>query len=158
MDQPKQGGFDMSKLENGDKLVVLGAALYFIWVFIPVRYKCCSVFGFSANVGSVSGFRGVLIISWILSIVAIVEVAITKGAGQGDKLPAPRGPTHLGVAAAALIFTLLGLVAKTTGLTLSWGIFVGLIFNLVWLWGAYQIYTATQTSTPPPAPGTDTMS
>jgi hypothetical protein len=161
VDQPKQG-FDMSKLGMADKLVLGGAALYFIWVFLPVWYKFSVSFNIlGTSVGSsasISGFRGVLIISWLLSIVAIVEIVVVKMMGNTSiSLPAPRGVVHLIVAGAALLFTLLGILTKPSGFGVSWGIFVGLVFALVWLWGAYQLYSAG-TATTPPAGGSDTMS
>ena len=149
MDQPKQG-FDMAKLEMGDKLVMGGAALYFIWIFMPAWYKfsvSSDYIGFHYS-SSINGFRGFLIIAWLLSIVAIAEVVVTKMADAGDKLPAPRGMTHLVVAGVALFFTLLGLLVKPSFFGVSWGIFVGLVFSLVWPWGAFQIYQASQGAAP----------
>jgi hypothetical protein len=149
----KSSGFDMSKLSSADKLVLGGAGLYFIWIFLPFWYSCCSIAGFTAKVGSVSGFRGVLIISWLLSIVAIGEIAFTKIAGSTLNLPAKRGQIHMIVGAAAAVFTLLGLVAKSTGLTLSWGYFVGLLFSLVWAYGGYMMNSEPDSASPPPATG-----
>jgi Na+-translocating ferredoxin:NAD+ oxidoreductase RnfA subunit len=149
----KSGGFDMSKLSNADKLVLGGAGLYFIWTFLPFWYSCCSVLGFSAKVGSVSGFRGVLLIAWILSIAAIAEIVMTKFGGTSLNLPAKRGQIHMIVGAAAAVFTLLGLVVKSTGLTLSWGIFVGLVFSLAWAYGGYMMNSEPDTAAPPAAPG-----
>jgi hypothetical protein len=71
-----------------------------------------------------------------------------------------RGQIHLIVAGAALVFTLIGLIARTTGLTLSWGIFVGLLLTFVWTYGAYMMYNAPEEATtggmlggtPPPPP------
>jgi hypothetical protein len=161
VDQPKQG-FDMSKLGMGDKLVLGGAALYFIWVFMPVWYKFTNPFAsILGSVGSLSinGFRGFLIISWLASIVAIGEIVLVKLMGNTSMtLPAPRGMVHLIVAGAALLFTVLGLLAKPTGFGISWGIFVALVFALVWTWGAYQLYSAGTTATPPASGGPDTMS
>ena len=158
MDQPKQQGFDMSKLGMGDKLVLGGAALYFIWIFVPAWYKFSlfadilgSRFG---GTTSINGFRGFLIISWLLSIVAIGEIVIVKMMGNTTiGLPAPRGLVHLIVAGVALLFTVLGLVAKPTGFGISWGIFVGLVFAIIWTWGAFQIYSASPTTPPPPMGG-----
>jgi hypothetical protein len=151
MDKPS--GFDMSKLSNADKLVLGGAGLYFIWTFLPFWYSCCSLFGASVDAGSVSGFRGVLLIAWILSVVAIAEVVITKFMGTALNLPAKRGMIHMVVGGAGAVFTLLGLVAKTTGLTVSWGYFVGLIFSLVWAYGGYMMNNEPETTAPPAAPG-----
>lgn len=150
-----QQGFDMSKLSTGDKLVLGGAGVYLIWIFLPFWYSCCSFLGFTESVATVNGFRGVLIISWILALVAIIEVVVSKMMGTSMNLPMKRGVIHLGVAGLALLFTLLGLVAKTTGLTLSWGIFVGLLLALVWTYGAYMTYSEPETMAPPapPSPG-----
>jgi hypothetical protein len=147
----KSGGFDMSKLTNADKLVLGGAGAYFIWIFLPFWYSCCSILGFSAKVGSVSGFRGVLIISWILSVVAVGEIVASKFAGASFNLPAKRGLVHMAVGGAAAVFTLLGLVAKSTGLTLSWGFFVGLILSLVWAYGGYMMNSEPDSAVPPAA-------
>jgi Na+-translocating ferredoxin:NAD+ oxidoreductase RnfA subunit len=149
----RSGGFDMSKLSNADKLVLGGAGLYFIWIFLPFWYSCCTAFGVSADLGGANGLRGVLIIGWILSVVAIAEILLTKIGGTSLNLPAKRGQIHMIVGAAAAVFTLLGLVAKSTGLTLSWGIFVGLIFSLVWAYGGYMMNSEPDAAAPPAAPG-----
>lgn len=133
--------FDMSKVGSADKIILGAAGAYFIWIFLPFWYSCCSLLGASIPGGSFSGFRGVLIISWILAIVAVAEIVVTKIMGNEIKLPMKRGQVHLGVAGAALLFTLLGIVAKTTGLTISWGIFVGVILAGVWTYGAYMLYS-----------------
>jgi hypothetical protein len=152
MSQEKPG-FDMSKMSTADKIVLGSAVVFLIWTFIPVWYSCCSVLGFSVSAGGVSGFRGVLIISWILSLVAIAEVVLIKMAGMKMNLPAKRGLIHLAVAGLALIFVLLGLVAKSTGLTLSWGIFVGIVLAAIWTYGAYMMYSEPESAaTPPPPP------
>ena len=150
----KSGGFDMSKLSNADKLVLGGAGLYFIWIFLPFWYSCCSAFGVSVDAGGVSGFRGVLLIAWILSVVAIAEIVITKFMGTSLNLPAKRGMIHMVVGGAGAVFTLLGLVAKTTGLKVSWGYFVGLILSLVWAYGGYMMSNEPEgAAAPPAAPG-----
>jgi len=133
--------FDMSKVSTADKIILGAAGAYFIWIFFPVWYSCCSLFGASVEAGSVSGFRGVLIISWILAILAVAEVVLSRMMGTELKIPGKRGQIHLALAGGALLFTLLGLVAKTTGLTLSWGIFVGLILAGVWAYGAYMLFS-----------------
>lgn len=133
--------FDLSKLAAGDKIVLGAAAVYFIWTFLPFWYRCCTFLGIGADIGGVNGFRGVLIISWLLAIVAIAEIAATRMFGVSLSLPVKRGLAHLAAGAVALLFTLLGLVAKTSGLTLSWGIFVGLVIAAVWTYGAYMLYS-----------------
>ena len=138
--------FDMSKVTTADKIILGAAGAYFIWIFLPFWYSCCSLFGASVAAGSVSGFRGVLIISWILAILAIAEIVVSRIMGTELKIPGKRGQIHLGLAGGALLFTLLGLVAKTTGLTLSWGIFVGLILAGVWAYGAYMLFSQPDTA------------
>lgn len=152
--------FDMSKVTTADKIILGGAIAYLIWVFLPFWYSCCSFFGQSADLGSVSGFRGVIIIAWILAVLAIGEIVIARMMGTELKIPGKRGTLHLGLAGGALVFTLLGMVAKTTGLTLSWGIFVGIVLAGVWTYGAYMLFSAPETmgagggggAQPPPMP------
>jgi len=153
-------GFSMDKLSTAEKIIGGAAIVYIVWVLLPVWYSCCEVGGISADLGSLSGFRGVLIISWLLAIVAVAEIVVHT-MGTKINLPMPRGQLHAIVAGVALLFTLLGLVVKSTGLTLSWGIFVGVIIAIVWAYGAYMMYNADQAtmgdtmggSTPPPPPG-----
>lgn len=133
--------FDMSKVSTADKIILGAAGAYIIWIFLPFWYSCCSLFGASVEAGSVSGFRGVLIISWILAILAVGEIVLSRMMGTELKIPGKRGQIHIGLAGGALLFTLLGLVAKSTGLTLSWGIFVGLILAGVWAYGAYMLFS-----------------
>jgi len=137
--------FDMSKVTTADKIILGAAGAYFIWIFMPFWYSCCTLFGASVPGGSVSGFRGVLIISWLFAVLAIAEVVVSRIMGTELKIPGKRGQIHLGLAGGALLFTLLGLVAKTTGLTLSWGIFVGLILAGAWAYGAYMLFSQPDT-------------
>lgn len=154
------GGFDLSKLTTAEKLIGGAAIAFVVWILLPVWYSCCEVGGLSADLGSVSGFRGVLIIAWLLAVVAVVEIVL-HAVGTKMNLPMKRGQLHVIVAGAALLFTLLGLFAKSTGLTLSWGYFVGLLLAIVWAYGAYMMYNADQATTgdtmggsaPPPPPG-----
>jgi hypothetical protein len=139
-------GFDLSKVTTADKLILGGAGAYFIWIFLPFWYSCCSAFGVTVSAGSYSGFRGVLIISWLLSILAIAEIVVSRIMGTELKIPAKRGLIHIALAAAALLFTLLGLVVKSTGLTLSWGIFVGIVLAGVWAYGAYMLFSQPEAS------------
>jgi hypothetical protein len=85
--------------------------------------------------------RGVIIISWILAVLAILEVVANRLTSMNVNLPIARGQAHLGIAGLALLFTLLGLVAKGTGYTLGWGIFVGVVIAAVWTYGAYMMYS-----------------
>ena len=132
--------FDMSKVTTADKIILGAAGAYFVWIFLPFWYSCCSVLGVAVSAGSVSGFRGVLILSWLFAVLAILEIVVSRVMGTELKIPAKRGMIHIGLAGGALLFTLLGLIAKTTGLTLSWGIFVGVVIAVVWAYGAYMLF------------------
>lgn len=137
--------FDISKVGTADKIILGAAGAYFIWIFLPFWYNCCSLLGVSVPGGTYNGFRGVLIISWILSILAIAEIVVSRIMGTELKIPGKRGQIHLGLAGGALLFTLLGLVAKQTGLTLAWGIFVGIILAGAWAYGAYMLFSQPDT-------------
>jgi hypothetical protein len=147
-------GFDLSKVSTADKIILGGTIGFIIWTFLPVWYSCCTALGVTFTVGHYSGFHNTVIISWFLALLAIVEVVVTKVMGTELKMPVQRGMLHIAVAGLALLFTLLGLVAKPTAASLSWGIFVGLALNLVWAYGAYMLYSEPVSTTPPPPSGT----
>jgi uncharacterized membrane protein len=148
-------GFDMSKVSTADKIIFGGAIAFIIWVFFPVWYSCCSAFGVKIATSGVSGFHSTIVISWLLAVLAVAEIVISRVIGTELRLPVARGMLHLGMAAIALLFTLIGLIAKPTATSLSWGIFIGLALNLVWAYGAYMMYNEPMTTTPPP-PSTGT--
>ena len=128
-------GLDMSKLDTADRIVLGAAGLYFVWTFVPFWYTCCA-----ADAAGVSGFRGVLIVPWLLSIAAIAEIVLTKPMGTGIDLPIARGVAHLGIAGVVALFVLLGFVARGAGLTVSWGYVLGLLTAIAWAYGAYMMY------------------
>jgi hypothetical protein len=144
-------GFDMSKVSTADKIILGGTIAFVIWTFLPVWYSCCTALGVKFLNEGINGFRNTVIVSWFLALVAIVEVVVVKMMGTEFRMPVRRGLLHIAVAGVALLFTLLGLVSKPTGVTLSWGIFVGLALNLVWAYGAYMLYSEP-VSTPPSPP------
>jgi hypothetical protein len=148
---------DMSKLSTGEKIVLGGAGLYFIWTFIPVWYKFSIDLGPLGNLngGSISGFRGVTLLAWLLALVAIAEIVLRNMMSVNMNLPVKTGLLHLAVAGLALLFTVLGLVAKPTGFGISWGIFIALVIALVWTYGAYMMYSAPETA--PMTPPADTQ-
>lgn len=128
-------GLDMTKLDTADRIVLGASGLYVVWTFVPVWYTCCA-----ADAASISGFRGVLIIPWLLSIAAIAEIVLTKLTSTRVDLPIARGMLHLGVAGVAALFVLVGLVARGTGLAVSWGYALGLLTAVAWAYGAYMMY------------------
>ena len=167
----QSSSFDMSKVPTAEKLIVGGAAIYIIWVFFPTWYSCCDVEGLgSVSSGGVNGFRGFMIFAWLLAIAAVVEIALHWFGNTKMNLPMSRGQLHLIVGAVALVCTLLGLLIKPsesilgTSVTagISWGLFVGIILTIVWVYGAYMMYNAPEgasagdsmggTAPPPPGP------
>jgi hypothetical protein len=150
-------GFDMSKLSTGDKLVLGGAGAYFIWTFLPFWYKFDTAdFGAPGLSDSINGFRGATLFAWILAVLAIIEIVVSKIAGTTMNLPMKRGAIHLGVAGLALLLTLLGLATGPSFYGISWGLFVAILIALVWAYGAYMMYSEPATTLPPPPPGTGT--
>jgi hypothetical protein len=147
-------GFDMSKVSTADKIILGGAIAFVIWTFVPVWYSCCSAFGVKLPGGGVSGFHTTIVISWLLAVLAVAEIVVSRLMGTELRLPVARGMLHLGLAALALLFTLIGLIAKPTATSLSWGIFVAIALNLVWAYGAYMMYSEPMASPPPPPSGT----
>lgn len=151
-------GFDLSKVSTADKIILGGTIGFVIWTFLPVWYSCCTALGVTLASEGRNGFRSTVIISWFLALVAIVEIVLVKMMGTELKMPVARGLLHMAIAGVALLFTLLGLVAKPSTLgvsnSLSWGIFVGLALNLVWAYGAYMLYSEPVSTTPPPPSGT----
>src|SRR3990172_4554149 len=70
-------GFDMSKMSMGEKLVGGAALAYLIWVFIPTWYSCCEVAGFGAvQAGGVNGFRGFMILAWLLRLPTLGRIGL----------------------------------------------------------------------------------
>lgn len=148
-------GLDASRLTTADKIVLGGAGIFFVWSLVPTWYRCCSVLGFEVNVATVNGFRGVTAIAALLALVAAVEVVLRKMANVRYSLPAKPGLLHVGVAILGLVFTVLGLVSKPAGSSVSWGLFIGLLLALVWTYGAYMMYSEPEAPPmePPAGPG-----
>jgi uncharacterized membrane protein len=145
-------GFDVSKPSTGDKVVLGGAGVFFIWTFIPVWYKfSAGVAGMVVFSDSKNGWAGLTWVAAIMSIIALAEIAL-KILNVKMSLPVKRGLIHLGVAGIALLFTLLGLVSKPTLYGMSWGLFVAIVIALVWVYGAYMMYSEPEAAAPPAPP------
>jgi hypothetical protein len=146
-------GLDASRLTTADKIVLGGAGIFFVWSLVPTWYRCCSVLGFEVDVATVNGFRGVTVIAALLALVAAAEVVLRKMANVRYALPVKPGLLHVGIAILGLVFTVLGLVSKPTGSSVSWGLFVGLLLALVWAYGAYMMYAEPEAPAAGPPPG-----
>jgi hypothetical protein len=166
----QSGGFDMSKIPTGEKLVGGAAAIFIIWVLIPTWYSCCDVEGLGTVLSEgVNGFRGLVILAWLLAVAAVVEIALHWFGSVKVDLPMKRGQLHLIVGAVALVCTLLGLFIRPgsfgVSASISWGLFVGIILAIVWTYGAYMMYNAPEQAmtggsmgdTPPPPPSGPTV-
>jgi hypothetical protein len=136
---------DMSRLSTGEKIVLGAAGAYFVWAFLPIWYN---VSGDSKN-----GLTGVTLVAWILAIVAVADIILRSMMGMKFNLPVKPGQLHVAIAGLALILTVIGLVAKPTGSGVGWGLFVGIIIALAWVYGAYMMYSAPEAA--PMSPPTD---
>jgi hypothetical protein len=147
--------FDMTKLSSADKIIAGAAGLYFIWSFIPVWYSVDlgPLSGFGADV-SISGWHGVTTFAVVLSILALVWVGL-RMAGVSMSLSFKPGLVDLGLAAVAVLFTLLGLVVQPSFFGISWGLIVALLLAIAWGYGAYMKYNEPAV-VPPPAVGGST--
>ncbi len=147
---------DMSRLSTGEKIVLGAAGAYFVWTFLPVWYNLSIDLGPLGGISdNLNGFRGTTLVAWLLSIVAIAEILLRSMMGMKLDVGIKPGLLHVGVAALAVILTVLGLVAKPTGYGVSWGLFVAIIISLAWAYGAYMMYS--QPDTTPMTPPADTQ-
>jgi hypothetical protein len=148
-------GLDASRLTTADKIVLGGAGIFFVWSLVPTWYRCCSFLGVEVDLATVNGFRGVTAIAALLALVAAVEIVLRKMANVRYSLPAKPGLLHVGVAILGLVFTVLGLLSKPAGSSVSWGLFIGLLLALVWAYGAYMMYSEPEAPPmePPAGPG-----
>jgi hypothetical protein len=136
-------GFDMSKMGSADKIVGGASVVFIIWTFLPFWYSYSGPGAdFAEAVGgstSISGFRGVTLLAWLLAVVAIIEVGI-HAMSSGMSLPIKRGLLHLALGGVGALLTLLGLITAPSLFGASWGAFVGVVIALVWAYGAYMMY------------------
>jgi hypothetical protein len=145
---------DMSRLSTGEKIVLGAAGAYFVWAFLPIWYKLSVDLGPLGSISdSKNGLTGVTLIAWILAIVAVADIILRSMMGMKFNLPVKPGQLHVAIAGLALILTVIGLVAKPTGYGVGWGLFVGIIIALAWVYGAYMMYSAPEAA--PMSPPTD---
>jgi len=136
---------DASRLSTGEKIVLGAAGAYFVWAFLPVWYKL------GAGDDMSNGLYGMTLIAWILAIVALAEIVVRSMLSIRMQLPAKPGVIHVGVAAIALVLTVLGLVVQPSGYDPAWGLFVGIILALAWIYGAYMMYSQPEIAPTSPA-------
>jgi hypothetical protein len=137
--------FDINSLSTGDKLILGGAGVFFIWSLLPVWYK--------AGPFSYNAWGGVTVIAALMALLAIAWVVV-RLIGIRINLNVKPGLIDLGLAGAGVLFTLLGLVVKRYGIVgFSWGLIVGLLISLGWAYGAYMKYSEPAETVPPAMPG-----
>jgi hypothetical protein len=142
MAQPARpgGGFDMTRLSTGSKILLVAGALLFIDLFLPWQ----SAFGFS-----VSGFSGLGVLVAILLIGLLVwEGLLIGGANINMGTTSPALISAI-VAGAAALFTIILFLTRLNAV--AFGAFIGLILALVLAYGAYVRFNESKVTTPPPA-------
>ncbi len=138
---------DMSRLSTGEKIVLGAAGLYFVWAFLPIWYKADN------TNDMLNGLTRVTLFAWILAIIALAEIIVRALLGMKFSMSIKPGVVHVAVAAIALVLTALGLVVRPSGYGAAWGLIVAIIVALVWVYGAYMMYSAPDMRTLPPADG-----
>jgi hypothetical protein len=116
--------FDMAKLSNADKIIGAGAGIFFVWSILPIWYE-----------GSFTAWFSVTTISGVASLLAILALLADMSGATGLRRT---GTVHLALAGLALLFVLIGVGDKPSGLSVKWGLWVSLLWAIVWGYGAYM--------------------
>jgi hypothetical protein len=130
--------FDMTKLSSADKIIGGGAGIFFIWSILPIWYD-----------GSFTAWFGVTTIGGVASLISLL--ALLSEAMGGMMAAARRTSMHLVLAALAFLFTLIGAGDKPTGFGVKWGLWIALLWALIWGYGAYM--KMQEAGAAPPAEG-----
>jgi hypothetical protein len=152
MAQPQRpGGFDMTRVTAGQKILFVAGLLLFIDLFLPWQGVDFGEFlGQDLGSANVSGFDGMGILVAILVIAMLVWEGLLVGGvviNMGTTSPALIGAILAGATAA---FTIISFLTKLSAI--KFGAFIGLILALVIGYGAYVRYQESQTTAmPPPA-------
>jgi hypothetical protein len=128
---------DLSKLKNGQRIILAAGILLFIDLFLPWFHWSVGVPGFYIGVGSLNAFHYFL--AWFGSFCAIaaaVIIALKVFANMKINAGALK-VEHLALALSALgfLFILISLLANTSHL--GWALFVGLIISAGLTYGAF---------------------
>ncbi len=145
--------FDMTRVSTADKILLGGAALFFIDTFLPWQRVCTDLLGVdafcaSANAWGGSGsFMGVL--AALLALALLVWEALPLF-GVNLNLNIPAATVTAGLAAGVVVFGLIKfllVVANSPAI----GAWLGLILLLVIAYGAYMKWQEAKAmgSTPP---------
>jgi hypothetical protein len=132
--------FDMTKLSSADKIIGGGAGIFFVWSILPIWYK-----------GNLSAWNGVTTIGGVASLLALIALWVSM-AGTGPAMSGSSG-VHLGLGALAFLFTLIGSFDKPDFSAVSWGLWLGLVWALIWAYGGFMKMAERGSAPPPPAEG-----
>jgi hypothetical protein len=130
-------------LTTGERITVVGAALFFLSTFVFNWYTISSPLAPGVSV-SVEGRTGMTWIAILLAIVAVIEILARKFGNL--KLSPKPGSLHLGFGAVGFLITLLRLFVRPSApagidVGLAFGIFISLILAAVWAYGSYMMYS-----------------
>jgi hypothetical protein len=163
MDQPsmpsKSGGFDMASMSLADKLLLGGAVLLVIDIFMPWQGVCANLGpiggSFCVNAKATGGDAGFLGVLMLIGALGLIVWEIMGAMGQtkdmGGMSPSKIGGfLGLGVAILGLLKFLFS--AFSYG---RWGAWVGLVLILVIAYGAFlKLKESGAMPMSPPAPPT----
>jgi hypothetical protein len=130
--------FDMSKMSSADKIIFGGAGIFFIWSILPIWYK-----------GNFSAWFGVTTIGGVAALLALIALYVSM-AGTAPMMSGSSG-VHLGLGALAFVFTLVGSFDKPDFTQVSWGLWLGLVWALIWAYGGFM--KMAEKGAAPPAEG-----
>jgi hypothetical protein len=163
VDQPKQGGFDMASMSLASKLTMGGGILLLIDSFLPWQQACADLgelglgnFCVKRNAwGGDAAFAGIIMGLLILVLIAF-EVAGMMNANINMSVPMSKLLSYIGFGVAVFAIIKFLFSAFNHGALFAW---VGLVLALVIAYGSWlHFQEPVASASPPPAPGTDTMS
>jgi hypothetical protein len=148
MAQPARpgGGFDVTRVSTGSKILLVAGVLLFIDLFLPWQRVDFGPFGGGVNISGFSGL-GILVAILLIGLIVwegilIAGVSINMGTTSPALISAVLG-------GAVALFTIILFLTRLTAV--SFGAFIGLILALVIAYGAYVRYNESRVTTPPPA-------
>ena len=158
----KSGGFDMSKLSTGSKVLLIAGILLLIDSFLQWQRVCIDfggVAGLGNTCGGVNAWSGSGSFFGLLMGLCTLALLIWEGiqlAGAGDNIEIPMSASKVsaylgfGVAGFGILKLILVLVSDVKPSLFGW---IGLVLILVIGYGAWMRFQEPETSAPPMASG-----
>lgn len=134
---------NLNRLSLGARIVAIAGLLLFVDSLLPWFRACVDLGAFGGKVcGSHNGWDNALsLIATLLAIALVVHVALELA---GTQLPALGGVTwaqvQLGAGALAALFVLLQVIVGDSGVSRSYGAYLGLVFAAALLYGTVLRY------------------